>query len=361
MVSVQLDQVTKSFGQVVAVDHVSLDVQPGELFFLLGPSGCGKSTLLRTIAGFCAPDSGKVLFSGKEVTNVPPHRRNTGMVFQNYALWPHMTVEDNVGYGLDVRKVGGAERAKRVRQALEMVRMADYGQRKPNQLSGGQQQRVAVARALVIQPDVVLLDEPLSNLDARLRLEMRDEIRRIHRDTGITTIYVTHDQKEALSMADRLAVIDHGRLIQVGTPQGVYRSPANLFVAQFIGETNLIRGKVAAKDGGVARISTALGEILSARPSAAKPGDGVVCSIRPEALQFACDQAGTGATRLRATVKRLTYLGEVQQYDLEGAGGQELRAVELNPGAPPSPGDGIELFVRPDDVAVFADMGDSQT
>ena len=231
MVSVTFDKVTKRFGDVTALDRVSLQVERGELFFVLGPSGCGKSTLLRLVAGFYQPDAGRILFDGRDVCRIPPHKRNTGMVFQNYALWPHMSVQKNVEYGLSVRDLPASERQGRVRRALEMVQMEAYAERSPNQLSGGQQQRVALARALVIEPDVVLLDEPLSNLDAQLRLEMRGHIRRLHRDLGITMIYVTHDQKEALSMADRMAVLDAGRVSQVGEPRPMYCVPANRFVA----------------------------------------------------------------------------------------------------------------------------------
>ncbi|HRU06852.1 MAG TPA: ABC transporter ATP-binding protein, partial [Candidatus Brocadiia bacterium] len=234
MVSVNLQSVTKRFDRVTAVNGVTLQVERGELFFLLGPSGCGKTTLLRIIAGFCDATQGQVLFDDRDVTSLPAHKRNTGMVFQNYALWPHMTVEENVAYGLDVRKTPAAERKRRVAEALDMVRMAEYASRRPTQLSGGQQQRVALARAIVIQPDVLLLDEPLSNLDAKLRNEMRDEIRRVHRQTGLTAIYVTHDQKEALSLAGRMAVLRDGRVEQSGPPREVYDRPANAFVAQFI-------------------------------------------------------------------------------------------------------------------------------
>src|SRR5712671_2546615 len=238
---VKLTNLTKKFGETVVVNDVSLEIASQELFFLLGPSGCGKTTLLRLIAGFYQPDGGELFFGGKSMRNVPPHRRNTGMVFQNYALWPHLTVSENVAYGLEVRSVNTDEKNQRVAEALAIVQMEKFADRTPNQLSGGQQQRVALARALVIKPDVLLLDEPLSNLDARLRLELREEIRRIHAQTRITTIYVTHDQKEALSLADRMAVVREGVIEQTGDPRTIYRSPATRFVADFIGETNWIR------------------------------------------------------------------------------------------------------------------------
>src|SRR5712691_9193637 len=243
---VSIQNLTKRFGDTTALKGVSLEIGSQELFFLLGPSGCGKTTLLRLIAGFYQPDGGELLFGGKSMNGVPPHQRNTGMVFQNYALWPHLTVAENVVYGLEVRALGASEKKARLGEALAIVQMEKYADHTPNQLSGGQQQRVALARALVIRPDLLLLDEPLSNLDAKLRLEMREEIRRIHAQTRITTIYVTHDQKEALSLADRMAVMRDGVIEQVGNPRAVYRTPASRFVADFIGETNWLSARVQA-------------------------------------------------------------------------------------------------------------------
>jgi iron(III) transport system ATP-binding protein len=237
-------------GTTRAVDGVSIEIEPGELFFLLGPSGCGKTTLLRMIAGFIDPTEGSISFNGRDVTRTPPNKRNTGMVFQSYALWPHMTVAQNVAFGLSVRKVPGDEKAKRVREALDQVQMGEYAGRKPTQLSGGQQQRVALARALVVRPDVLLLDEPLSNLDAKLRLELRSEIRRVCKDAGLTTVYVTHDQKEALSMADRVAIMEAGRVRQTGTPRELYRRPKSRFVAEFLGEADFFEAKVASHESG---------------------------------------------------------------------------------------------------------------
>src|SRR6266545_4572184 len=256
---VSIKNLTKQFGETPVLKKISLQIESQELFFLLGPSGCGKTTLLRTIAGFYQPDDGELLFGEKSMAGVPPHQRNTGMVFQNYALWPHLTVAQNVAYGLDVRAVTAAEKKQRVAEALEIVQMEKYAARTPNQLSGGQQQRVALARALVIKPDVLLLDEPLSNLDAKLRLEMREEIRRIHGQTRITTIYVTHDQKEALSLATRLAVLRDGVIEQVGDPRTVYREPANRFVADFIGETNWLSGEIVNRDDGRIEVKTDAG------------------------------------------------------------------------------------------------------
>ncbi len=243
-VGISLKNLVKVFGDVRAVDNISLAIEPGELFFLLGPSGCGKTTLLRCIAGFNNPDSGQILIGERDVTHMPAHKRDTGMVFQSYALWPHMTVAENVAFGLEMRKLSKSETSQRVADALDMVQMSDRADYKPSQLSGGQQQRVALARALVIKPTCLLLDEPLSNLDAKLRLEMRSEIRRVCKTSGLTAVYVTHDQNEALSIADRMVVLNQGRIQQLGAPQDIYRHPHSRFVAEFIGETNFIEGVI---------------------------------------------------------------------------------------------------------------------
>tara|TARA_A100001037_G_scaffold254540_1_gene239682 strand:- start:20 stop:763 length:744 start_codon:yes stop_codon:yes gene_type:complete len=247
MIAVTVKELVKKFGDVVALNSIDLAIEPGELFFLLGPSGCGKTTLLRSIAGFYVPDSGTIHFDEEDVTRLEPHRRNTGMMFQSYALWPHKSVHDNVSFGLEQQKLPKEEITKRVGEALELVQMLSYAERKPNALSGGQQQRVALARALVVRPRCLLLDEPLSNLDAKLRLEMRTEIRRICKEFKLTTIYVTHDQKEALSIADKMAVLDQGNVLQVGSPTEMYRRPLSRFVANFIGETNFLSGKVIGR------------------------------------------------------------------------------------------------------------------
>src|SRR5476649_900365 len=249
MISIRIQQLTKRFGAVTALHHLDLTIEPGELFFLLGPSGCGKTTLLRSMAGFYIPEEGKIFFGDQDVTRLAPHKRNTGMMFQSYALWPHMTVAENVAFGLEERKVARPEITRRVGEALESVRMGQYADRRPNQLSGGQQQRVALARALVIRPQCLLLDEPLSNLDAKLRLEMRAEIRRVCKEFKLTTVYVTHDQKEALSISDRMAILEGGHILQVGTPREVYGRPKRKTVAHFIGETDFIPGRVLGAAG----------------------------------------------------------------------------------------------------------------
>jgi len=333
MVSVRVKNLRKTYGDVVAVDNVSFEVEAGELFFLLGPSGCGKTTILRAIAGLCETDEGEIYFDDRRIDDLPPHKRNTAMVFQSYALWPHLTVWQNVQYGLDVRGLSRSEKRQRVQKALEMVRMSDVADRNPAELSGGQQQRVALARAIVVEPDVILLDEPLSNLDARLRIEMRNEIRRIHSELRITMIYVTHDQKEALSMAQRVAVMSEGRIEQIGSPKEVYEKPRNRFVAEFIGEANLISGKVKETAGDAVIVATEIGDLksLDLKPRLAA-GAEVVCCIRPEAVRIG---SGEGAeNRLKATIESATYLGESEQYLLR-IGDTSLKAVVLNPSRPP--------------------------
>ena len=351
MISITIRNVTKRFGQTVAVDNVSLEINAGELFFLLGPSGCGKTTILRMIAGFGNPDTGEILFDDRVINDVPAHRRNTGLVFQSYALWPHMTVAANVAYGLEERRIPKVERQQRVGEALRTVHMEQYAERMPNQLSGGQQQRVALARALVIEPDVVLLDEPLSNLDARLRLDMRHEIRRIHDETGITMVYVTHDQKESLSMADRIAVMSMGRLEQTGDPRFIYRRPVNRFVADFIGETNMLTGTLASTDDGHGRVDTPLGQFCaSLGTTPLQVGDAVACMVRPEALRLGSHQDNS----LTANVLHSTYLGELEELLLE-AGGQQIRLVAVNPEAAPTRGSEVTVHFRPQDAVILPD------
>jgi iron(III) transport system ATP-binding protein len=350
VVAVRLENVTKRFGDLAACDNVSLEVADGELFFLLGPSGCGKTTILRTIAGFEEPDGGAVYFDDRNISATPAHKRNAGMVFQNYALWPHMTVADNVAYGLKVRSVTRQETTGRVAGALEMVRMSGLESRYPNQLSGGQQQRVALARALVVRPDCLLLDEPLSNLDAKLRLEMRDEIRRIHEGTGVTTIYVTHDQKEALSMAERLAVIRDGRIVQVGGPEDVYRRPVDIFVAAFVGETNLFEGMVEAVDGPSVTLATAAGPISGTAASSAPLSEGsrAVASIRPEDVSTRVSPGQGNSFPCEVTL--YTFLGDVGRLTARVAG-VEVRALLIAPREPERPS---FLYFPPDHVLVFA-------
>ncbi len=314
MIAVTLSNLDKRFGRTVAVDAVDLTIQPGELFFLLGPSGCGKTTLLRIIAGLTAPDRGRILFGERDVTDLPSRRRNTALVFQSYALWPHMTVEQNVAFGLEVRRIKKAERQQRINEALQRVQMTHLAQRRPPQLSGGQQQRVALARALVVQPDVLLLDEPLSNLDAKLRMEMRSTIRHICKQAHITAIYVTHDQTEALSMADRIALMEEGRICQVGSPWEIYNRPLNRFAADFLGAANFIPAEVVNRTDGHTQLQTEAGCLTtSVLPEDIPDTGNVTCCIRPEALRI-LEPGRTANNILHGRHLETIYLGEMAQH-----------------------------------------------
>jgi len=301
MARLQIEGLSKNFGPTVAVREVSLDVRDGEFVVLLGPSGCGKTTTLRMIAGFIAPTSGRVRLGGQDVTALAPWKRNAGMVFQSYALFPHLTVAQNVAFGLEVRKVSKAEIGPRTAEALRLVRLGGLSERLPRQLSGGQQQRVALARALVIRPDVLLLDEPLSNLDAKLRETVRVEIRELQHELGLTTVMVTHDQEEALIMADRLVVMSEGSVRQVGTQRDLYERPADRFVAGFVGRSNLLRGTVI----GPGRFQTEGGVSIACLDGS--PGPGVI-ALRPERLVLGPAAAGLD-NRVSGTVELVSYLG----------------------------------------------------
>jgi ABC-type Fe3+/spermidine/putrescine transport system ATPase subunit len=298
--TITVNHLVKSFGPGSrVVDDVSFTIRPGEMFFLLGPSGCGKTTVLRMLAGFVEVDSGEILFDQKRMNAVPPQNRNTAMVFQNYAIWPHLTVYENVAYGPRARNLEAETIHRRVTDVLRVVRLEDLAHRKPAHLSGGQQQRVALARALAVEPDLILLDEPLSNLDARLRLELRTELQRIHRETRTTCLYVTHDQEEALSLADRVAVMNQGRIEQIGTPAEIYEHPANEFAARFMGEINVLAA------------GSPLAALLSAPPERK-------IAFRPESVQLT--EAG-----ISAVVKHATYLGSKTELAVEAATGEMLR------------------------------------
>ncbi|MDX2080994.1 MAG: ABC transporter ATP-binding protein [Terrimicrobiaceae bacterium] len=354
MIAITIENLVKKFGQAVALNGLTFRIEPGELFFLLGPSGCGKTTLLRNIAGFYIPDGGRILFGEEDVTRQPPHKRNTGMMFQSYALWPHMTVAKNVAFGLEERRVPAAEIKSRVAAALESVQMAPYAERKIAQLSGGQQQRVALARALVIRPRCLLLDEPLSNLDAKLRLEMRTEIRRVCKEFGLTAIYVTHDQKEALSISDRMAILEGGRIAQIGSPEEVYRRPRSKVVADFIGETNFLPGRIVSVAEGVAEVDCDLGRFVGvvADPNwVPKPGEESTLSIRPET--WTIRESKPAGNFARGRIGESIYLGEVAQYRF-AAGSQTLKIFELNPhpSARSSERD-LYAYAEPEDVVVL--------
>jgi len=310
--SISIENAVRTFGSVRAVDDVSIAIRDAEFFTLLGPSGCGKTTLLRMVAGFCDLESGRILFDAERIDTLPPHRRKTGMVFQNYAIFPHLRVGDNVAYGLRARNVPSAERAERIARALKLIQLQGYEDRWPHQLSGGQLQRVAIARAVVIEPSVLLLDEPLSNLDAKLRVEMRGEIRRLQKTLGITVIYVTHDQDEALSMSDRIAVMRAGRVEQLGEPAAIYGAPASPFVAKFVGATNLFEGVVTGRVGDQIDVAIA-GGALRVHDARAQAGDRVEISIRPEAIRLlvAGEAAPAGWITLSGTLSGVEYLGAV--------------------------------------------------
>lgn len=354
MIGISIEHVTKKFGSVVALDDINLEIRAGELFFLLGPSGCGKTTLLRSLAGFYIPEKGRIFFGEKDVTKLAPHKRYTGMVFQSYALWPHMTVSENVAFGLEQKNLPKNVIRERLEEALVSVRMESYALRKPNELSGGQQQRVALARALAIRPRCLLLDEPLSNLDAKLRNEMRLEIRRICKEYKLTSIYVTHDQKEALSIADRIAVFSRGHIEQIGSPLEIYKTPKNRFVAHFVGDTNFVEGTVKGFEECYLRVSTPLGDLLGVAVDAANPpndGDHVYLSLRPEAVRLRHECVDHNC--MEGKLLDFTYFGEIAHYSFE-RNGVKLSISELNPrhlqyefGMP------ILANIRPEDVIVL--------
>jgi iron(III) transport system ATP-binding protein len=352
-VAVTIRDLTVRYGDAVAVDRVSVDIAPGELFLLLGPSGCGKTTLLRSIAGFVAGGAGAIRFGEEDVTRLPPHARNAGMVFQSFALWPHLTVFENVAFGLRERRVPKGEIAERVEAALASTRLPGYGARRVDELSGGEQQRVALARALVVRPRCLLLDEPLSNLDAKLRHSMRDEIRRLCKEHGLTTVYVTHDQKEALAVADRVGVMSRGRLLQVGAPADVYRRPRSRAVAAFVGETNLLPARVVEVGAADLRVESAIGPLVAARAGGESPsvGDGLWLSIRPECVRLV-DGAAAGPNTLRGRQEHVTYLGEIAERRLR-VGEASLSLFELNPR--PGARDELAVTIDPADVVLVAD------
>jgi iron(III) transport system ATP-binding protein len=327
---IEVRGVVKRFGSVAAVDHADLSVADGELFTLLGPSGCGKTTLLRLIAGFYRADAGEIVFDGRVVNDLPAYERRIGMVFQNYALWPHMTVLANVAYGLRLRKLPGAEVKDRVGEGLRKVNLVGLESRYPGQLSGGQQQRVALARALVLNPDILLLDEPLSNLDAKIRMQVRAEIRKLQKELGITTIYVTHDQEEALSLSDRVAVMREGKILQVGSPKELYERPRTRFVADFVGTNNLLSGRVTGSEGAELVVETELGSLRAIAQVALSRGDRCVLAVRPENAAIAEAAEGNGNV-VAGRVAFSAYMGNTLRYDVDTGRGQILKVDIRDP------------------------------
>jgi iron(III) transport system ATP-binding protein len=354
MAAVTVKDLVVRYDATTVLDRVSVSVAGGELLMLLGPSGCGKTTLLRSIAGFIEPSAGTIHFDADDVSRRPAHARDVGMVFQSFALWPHMTVAENVGFGLRERRLPAAEIASRVEAALESTRMGGYGKRPIDQLSGGEQQRVALARALVIRPRCLLLDEPLSNLDAKLRQSMREEIRRLCKSAGLTTVYVTHDQKEALAIADRIAVMQKGHILQIGTPAEVYRRPRSRAVATFIGETNLLDGRVTSMDAGAIRVDSPIGALTAAPDQTFTPavGDAVSISIRPECLRATASPTWPNVLRADVRADGSLYLGEIAERQLR-IGDVSLMSYELNPTAAVATAAATTFEVAPADVVLL--------
>ena len=342
----------KRYGDFTALNGVSLDIREGEFFTLLGPSGCGKTTLLRMIAGFNSIEGGDFCFGEKRINDVPAHKRDIGMVFQNYAIFPHLTVKENVAYGLKARKVGKEETERRVAEALELVQISHLADRKPNELSGGQQQRVALARAFVIEPSVLLMDEPLSNLDAKLRVQMRSVIKKLQRRLGITTIYVTHDQEEALAISDRIAVMKDGHIMQIGTPNEIYAKPQNPFVAGFIGVSNFLDCQISAVSGGVASVTIQDEASLEVPVSGDYTGPAKI-SARPEQLFF--DTQGMPGKILFST-----FLGDYIEYEVELDNGQNLIVNEYTKDTQTVHTDGERVWLRFDPLRISLYRADTE-
>jgi len=354
---IRLDRVTKRFGDVTAVDDLSLAIEQGEFFSLLGPSGCGKTTTLRMIGGFEDPTQGTISLGGNDVTEVPAYRRNVNTVFQSYALFPHLTVFENVAFGLRRKKVDKREIGRRAKEALVLVDLPGFERRKPSQLSGGQQQRVALARALVNRPQVLLLDEPLGALDLKLRKQMQLELKSIQHEVGITFLYVTHDQDEAMTMSNRLAVMRHGRIEQIGGPEDVYENPATEFVAGFLGASNLLDGKVSRRDGAVATVLLTTGstlevpaERLNGQTAAVKVG------VRPEKIRLEPDtvEIPSGWNSVTGTLRMATFVGVSHQFTVDGPNDRVLTVYAQNLGAEsiPAPGQRVRLVWRPEHTFV---------
>jgi spermidine/putrescine transport system ATP-binding protein len=352
---IQLEELTKVFGEQVAVDGIDVDMPAGEFFTLLGPSGCGKTTTLRMIAGFERPTSGRILLDGNDVARTPPHQRNVNTVFQSYALFPHLDVAKNVAFGLKYHKVSKEERAKRVAEALELVNLTEFASRKADQLSGGQQQRVALARALVLRPRVLLLDEPLGALDAKLRKNLQVELKGLQAELGITFVFVTHDQEEALTMSDRIAVMNNGKVEQAASPRAIYDEPLTVFVADFLGVSNLLTAEAVGPDGGACTVR--IGDrVLRAQQGAIEARGEVKVMIRPERIGIE-PHATTGEERLPGMVERAVFLGGAHEVHVRVLGGELLKATIANDGsAPPvelEPGTAVSVRLPADALRVL--------
>jgi spermidine/putrescine ABC transporter ATP-binding subunit len=360
---VRLENLHKKYQDTVAVADLSLDIERGSFVSLLGPSGCGKTTTLRMIAGLVRPTAGRTFIGGQDVTPLPPRQRRLAMVFQQFALFPHMTVAENVGFGLRMRRLTRRERQRRVGAALELVGMSDLAGRYPKHLSGGQQQRVALARAIVVEPQVLLLDEPLSNLDAKLRQRMRDELVALHRRLGITSLYVTHDQEEAMVMSDLIAVMSEGRIVQLGAPRELYERPCSPFVADFIGRTNLLSGNIveAASDHWLVRVSNGEALSVSRLGQDRRIGSSVDISIRPERIALTPRLEGLpGAENaLSGTVESRSYVGSITRYSVRLNDGRILytEAHNASSSAVIGEGEGVSLAIAADDIVIFAGKG----
>ena len=360
MTRVRIEGIVKRFGEAAALAGVSLELPAGELFTLLGPSGCGKTTLLRIVAGLLEPDAGSIAFDGVAVDSVPPYERNIGVVFQSYAIFPHLTVRQNIAYGLRARGMDAAGMAAKVVEAARLVQLESLLDRMPAALSGGQQQRAVLARALVIEPRLLLMDEPLSNLDARLRVQMRTLVRRLHRELGITTLYVTHDQEEALAISDTIAVMDRGQVLQTGRPWELYRAPRSRFVAEFLGGMNIVPGRVVAPapGEGPATVETGFGMRWAVGDASGFAAPGAVwLGIRPESLRLDPPAgAGDGWNEVRGTVTEVAYLGAVARYQVEVTEGVSLTAEVHDPdfAALRTVGESVRLWCDPGKVQVLA-------
>ena len=357
-IDVRLDRVSKLFGDAAAVDDLSLDIQEGEFFSMLGPSGCGKTTTLRMIGGFEEPTYGTVYLGGRDVTTLPPYKRDVNTVFQSYALFPHLNVYENIAFGLRRKKVDKSDIDKRVRDAMTLVDLIGFESRKPPQMSGGQQQRVALARALVNHPKVLLLDEPLGALDMKLRKQMQLELKAIQQEVGITFIYVTHDQEEAMTMSDRLAVMRHGKIDQIGPPEAVYETPATEFVAGFLGASNMLDGEVKETNNGRTTIALSTGGTVTTNTSGVPAGISTVrVGVRPEKITIVPDDGNAPADRNTVTglLRMSTYIGVNYQYKVEGPGGNELTVYVQNlggEGSQPVPGQRVRLEWLPEHTFV---------